>query len=82
MMRPPFDPGRAAMMLLAVLIVTPAILVLIITTRCTVWPVPECANRPWGEMFRDWLSETIPVLVAIIMAQRMGPPPPPPPADD
>jgi hypothetical protein len=78
-MRPPFDPARMAMWLLAVLIVTPALLALITTLRCTIWFIPECSDRPWPQLLRDWLSETIPILVAIIMAQRMGPPPPPPP---
>jgi hypothetical protein len=63
------------MMLLAVLIITPSILVLLITVRCTVWLEPACWDRPWPVLFRDWLAETIPVLVAIIMSGRSRPPP-------
>jgi hypothetical protein len=61
------------MLLLAVLICTPALLVLITTLRCTVFFIPECIDRPWPALFRDWLGETIPVLVAIIMSGRRPP---------
>jgi hypothetical protein len=77
--RPPFDPVRAAMYLLAVLICTPSLLVLMTTLRCAIVVIPECFNRPWVGIYRDWLSETVPVLVAIIMAGRLPPSPPPPP---
>lgn len=56
------------MALLAVLIVVPALGVLVITVRCALFIVPECLDRPWVPLFRDWLGETIPVLVAIIMS--------------
>jgi hypothetical protein len=62
------------MALLAVLIVTPSLLVLVITLRCSIWLEDACWDRPWPTIFRDWLSETIPVLVAIIMSQRSRPP--------
>jgi hypothetical protein len=58
------------MVLLAVLIVTPALLVLMTTLRCVISPMPECWDRPWPTLFRDWLGETIPVLVAVIMSNR------------
>jgi hypothetical protein len=63
------------MVLLAILIVTPSLLVLIITARCAINLDPECWNRPWPVLFRDWLAETIPVLVAIIMTGRQRGPP-------
>lgn len=63
------------MMLLGVLIVTPSILVLLTTLRCVINLVPECWDRPWTTIYRDWLSETIPVLVAIIMSGRSRDPP-------
>jgi hypothetical protein len=72
--KPPFDVVRACVLILAVLICTPALLALLTTLRCTVWYIPECNDRPWPQLFRDWLSETIPVLVAVIMAYRMPPP--------
>jgi hypothetical protein len=72
--KPPFDPGKWAMLLLGVLIVTPSLIVLLITLRCTIWLDDTCWNRPWPTIFRDWLSETIPVLVAIIMSGRTRPP--------
>ena len=56
------------MALLAVLIVTPCLLVLAITARCAITLEPECWNKPWPGIFRDWLSEAVPVLVAIIVA--------------
>jgi hypothetical protein len=63
------------MLLLGVLIVTPSVLVLAITLRCVIsWDV-ECWNKPWPTLFRDWLGETIPILVAIIMTGRTRPPP-------
>ena len=64
------------MALLAVLIVTPSLIVLLITLRCTIWMDAECWDRPWPALFRDYLSETIPVLVAIIMTGRGRQPPP------
>jgi hypothetical protein len=72
--KPPFDVVRAAMLLLALMIATPALLVLITTVRCAVAFIPECIDRPWPTLFRDWLGETIPVLVAIVMAYRLPPP--------
>jgi hypothetical protein len=68
--RPPFDPVRMAMWLLAVLVITPSLLALLITLRCTIFFVPECLDRPWVTILRDWLSETVPVLVAVIMTGR------------
>jgi hypothetical protein len=64
------------MLLLGVLIVTPSLLVLMITVRCTIWLEPECLNRPWPTIFRDWLGEVVPILVAIIMTGRSRSPPP------
>jgi hypothetical protein len=66
------------MLLLAVLILTGCAISLIVTVRCTVWAIPECQTREWGTTIREWLSETIPVLVAIAMGWRNQPPPPPP----
>jgi hypothetical protein len=63
------------MLLLGVLIVTPSVVVLAIVLRCTIWMDAECWNRPWPTIFRDWLGETIPILVAIIMTGRTRPPP-------
>jgi hypothetical protein len=81
-MRPPFDPARMAMWLLAVLIITPAVMALMITVRCAIYFIPDCLNRPWPTLLREWLAETIPILVAIIMAGRLPPPPPPPPSPE
>jgi hypothetical protein len=63
-----------AMLLLAALIVTPCAAILIFSVRCS-WNFTEsfCTHN-WG--FRDWLSETIPVLVAIIMRGAAPRPPP------
>jgi hypothetical protein len=72
--KPPFDAAKWAMILLAVLVCTPALLTLVTTMRCAIALVPECWDRPWPTIFRDWLSETIPVLVAIIMTGRRSPP--------
>ena len=63
------------MLLLAVLIITPSILVVLITARCAIFLQPECWDRPWPSLFREWLAEVIPVLVAIIMSGRSRPPP-------
>jgi hypothetical protein len=77
-MKPPFDVVRMAMWLLAVLVITPVVLALLVVLRCTINYIPACDNRPWVPMFRDWLGETLPILVAIIMAGRFPPSPPPP----
>ena len=66
----PFDAARWAMFLLAVLVLTPSVLALLVTLRCTFAYIPACDNRPWVTLFRDWLGETVPVLVAIIMTGR------------
>ncbi|HEX3400336.1 MAG TPA: hypothetical protein VHT74_08425 [Acetobacteraceae bacterium] len=63
------------MLLLGVLIVTPSVVVLAIVLRCMIWMEAECWTRPWPTIFRDWLGETIPILVAIIMTGRTRPPP-------
>jgi hypothetical protein len=65
------------MLLLAALILTGCLMSLIVTLRCTVWFIATCQERQWGLMIREWLTDTIPVLVAIIM--RGGAPPAPPP---
>jgi hypothetical protein len=72
--RPPFDPARWAMILLAVLIVVPSLAAGVTAIRCAIWTIPECLDRPWPMIFRDFLSETIPVLVAIVMGQPRQPP--------
>jgi hypothetical protein len=58
------------MVLLAILVCTPALGATVIGIRCAIWFIPECLNRPWVPLFRDWLGETIPVLVALIVANR------------
>jgi hypothetical protein len=61
------------MLLLAVLIITPVVLALITTVRCAVWWIEACQDRPWPQLLRDWLGETIPVLIALIMSGRRPP---------
>jgi hypothetical protein len=74
--KPPFDVPRFAVLLLAVLVVTGCVISLVVAVRCVVWPNQYCADRNWGVVVRDWLNETIPVLVAIAMGWRNQPPPP------
>jgi hypothetical protein len=73
--KPPFDAAKWAMVLLGVMICTPSLLVLAITFRCLINLDPACWDRPWPTLFRDWLIEIIPVLVAIIMSGRSRGPP-------
>jgi hypothetical protein len=68
--KPPFDAPKWAMVLLAVMVCTPCLLVLIITARCVVSLDPVCWDKPWPTLFRDWLLEVVPVLVAVIMTGR------------
>jgi len=68
--KPPFDPQRWAMLLLGVLIVTPSLIVLAMTLHCLVSLDNECWVTVTKGMFRDWLVEIVPVLVAIIMTGR------------
>lgn len=63
------------MLLLAALVLTPAIAMLLITVRCVVAFIPSCDNSR-AALFREWLAETVPVLVAIIMTGRNPPRPP------
>jgi len=58
------------MILLAVLIVGTFIETLIVTLRCTVWFIPYCAEKEWGMGIREWLAETLPILIALIVAGR------------
>ena len=73
--RPPFDPARWAMVLLAILIIVPSLVAGVTAIRCAIWIIPECLDRPWPMIFREFLAETIPVLVAIVMGQPRQPPP-------
>ena len=75
---PRFNSERIAMLLLAVLVVSPVIMMVIVTVRCIVWFLPECIDPNRLATFRDWLAETIPVLVAIIMRGGWPPSAPPP----
>jgi hypothetical protein len=63
-----------AMILLAVMILTPALIVLIISGRCVIWFRTDLCEHSWG--FMQFLADTIPVLVAIIMRGGMSRPPP------
>jgi hypothetical protein len=66
----PFDPVRWAMLLLAVLVCTPAVMMITINVRCVIWFRPECMDLNRLQNFREWLAETLPVLVAIIMMRQ------------
>ena len=61
------------MLLLAALIIGALVMAMIVVVRCTVFFIPYCADRPWGEMIVLWLDTTIPVLVALIMTGRRPP---------
>jgi hypothetical protein len=74
---PPFDPVKWATLMLVVLVMVPAVSLLFITVRCAIWYADWCTHSGLGPTFRDWLSETMPVVVAVIM-MRGGPRAPPP----
>lgn len=57
------------MMLLGALICTAIVIALGIAVKCTIFWIPQCAERDWGRQIAQWLSETIPVLIAIIMTR-------------
>jgi hypothetical protein len=78
MSREPFNAERAAMYLLGALVLCGVLVVLMTATHCMLLAPddPACHERQWGVQVREWLSETIPVLIAIIM--RGGRPPQPP----
>ena len=67
--RRPFDTSRAAMLLLAVLIISGAAVVLLVSVKCTLISPDSkfCTERSWGQTIREWLTDTIPVLIALIM---------------
>jgi hypothetical protein len=75
------EPHKMAMLLLVVVVLVPSIGALVLALRCAVFFIVECLNRPWVPLFRDWLSEIVPVLVAIIMRGGAPPPPLPPRLD-
>jgi hypothetical protein len=61
------------MVVLAILVVGTFIETLIVVLRCTVFFIPYCAEKEWGLSIRQWLSETLPVLIAIILGNRPRP---------
>jgi hypothetical protein len=70
--KPPFDISRVGMLLLAALIVGPLLIAMTVAIRCTIWFIPACEGT-WSEPIIKWLSETMPVLVALILAGRRPP---------
>jgi hypothetical protein len=74
----PFSIVKAAMLLIALVIVTGCAVSLLIAVRCIIWPDQYCVDKQWGQGIKEWIGETLAVLVAIAMGYR-GPPSPPPP---
>lgn len=62
------------MILLGVLIIGPTIAMLIFTVRCAAYYNGTVCTHNWG--FREWLADTIPVLVAVLMRNSGTRPPP------
>ena len=58
------------MLLFAVLVLVPACETLMLTVRCMITMTAECLARP--APFKEWLSDTLPVIVAIIMRGSRG----------
>jgi hypothetical protein len=70
--------------LLALMIAVGLVVLLMVAARCTLFAVvdPACTEKNWGAQIKDWMSETLPILVAIIMRGNRAatrPPPPSPP---
>jgi hypothetical protein len=74
--RAPFNIVRIAMWLIAVIVITGCLITLMTAIRCLVWTDAYCADRTWGQTVREFLGETLAVLVAIAMGWRAPPPPP------
>ncbi|HEY2617554.1 MAG TPA: hypothetical protein VGI78_09475 [Acetobacteraceae bacterium] len=76
--KPPFDPSRWAMALLATVIVAPMVVGIEVSVRC-VWFWIEACKTNWAGQLLTWTETTIPVLIALIMWRGNNRPPPPPP---
>jgi hypothetical protein len=63
-----------AMLLLAVMIIVPALIIAMFSVRCAWHFSADFCTHNWG--FTQFLSDTIPVLVAIIMRGAAPRPPP------
>jgi hypothetical protein len=77
----PFNIVRAAMLLIAAVILTGCAITLLVAVRCILWPDQYCADKAWGQTVREWLAETLAVLVAIALGWRGTNGKPPPPED-
>jgi hypothetical protein len=62
--KPPFEIPQAAMLLLGVLVIAGVVLSFAVVTRCVFWFVEAACSREWR--IRDWLTDIIIVLVALI----------------
>jgi hypothetical protein len=82
MAREPFDAERIAMFLLGALVLCGVFVVLMITINCTLLHPMESSCSAGGNNIREWLTDTIPVLIAIIMRGGRPPSPPPKPSGD
>jgi site-specific recombinase len=84
--RPPFDILRAAFWLLAVLVIVTMGLIALVVTGCVVgtltgrFAAGTCNQIGIGQLIRDYWSEILTTILALLVAGR--PPPPAPPPDD
>ena len=65
------------MLLIAVLIVTGAVVILMIAVKCTffyaqVGSEKACQIEPWGQLIQDFILDAMPILIALVMR---NPPP-------
>lgn len=52
------------MLLVAVVVITPAACLLVVTLRCALWTSGLCVSDPG---YREWIEAMLPVLIAVVM---------------
>jgi len=79
--RPPFDLLRAAFILLACIIMITMALMTLVVAGCVIgtftgrFPAGTCRDLGIGQLIRDYWSEILTTVLALLVAR--GPPPPP-----
>ena len=64
---PRFEIAQAAMLLLGIMVIAGVLGSLLVTVRCTLWPIAFC-DRDW--QLRAWFTDLIIALIALITRPR------------
>jgi hypothetical protein len=68
----PYDPGPAAMMLLAALVLALVAVIVLAAVHCAVLDPSDaqCRGGQWGTNIREVILELAPILIALIALRR------------